>query len=61
MLANLGIVLSGIAVMVFKSPFPDLLIGLVVVAFVIWGGREILEQAREARRATDWGSAETGS
>lgn len=54
MLANLGIVLSGIAVMVFKSPLPDLLIGLVVVGIVIWGGWEILNQAR----AADSGSAE---
>lgn len=58
MLANFGIVLSGIAVMVFKSALPDLLIGLVVVGFVFWGGREILEQAR---RAADSDSAGTGS
>lgn len=50
MLANLGIVASGIAVMVLKSPLPDLLIGLLVVGIVFQGGWEILEQAREARR-----------
>lgn len=38
MLANLGIVSSGIAVMVFKSPLPDLLIGLRVVGAVVNGG-----------------------
>ncbi len=53
MIANLGIVASGIAVMVLKSPLPDLLIGVVVVGIVIWGGWEILEQAREARSAAD--------
>lgn len=49
MVANLGIALSGIAVMVFRSPLPDLLIGVVVVGIVVRGGLEILEQAREAR------------
>ena len=51
MLANLGIVLSGLAVMIFKSPIPDLLIGLVVVCIVIKGGWEILNKAREATRS----------
>lgn len=52
MIANLGIVASGVAVMLFESALPDLLIGLAVVGIVIWGGWEILEQAREARRAS---------
>lgn len=51
MLANLGIVLSGIAVMVFKSPLPDLLIGLLVVGIVLKGAWDILREARAARRA----------
>lgn len=50
MLANVGVLASGIAVMVFKSPVPDLLIGLLVVGIVLKGGWEILEQAREATR-----------
>ena len=50
MLANLGVAISGAAVMIFKSPLPDLLIGLVVVGIVLKGGREILKEAREARR-----------
>ncbi|MCB4823050.1 cation transporter [Roseicella aerolata] len=53
MLANAGIVLSGVAVMLTGSAVPDLLIGLVVVGIVLHGGWEILEQAREARRAAD--------
>lgn len=48
MLANLGIVASGAAVMFFKSPLPDLLIGLVVVGIVLKGGWDILAEAREA-------------
>lgn len=49
MLANLGIVLSGIAVMVFESPLPDLVIGIAVVGIVIHGGWEILKKAGAAR------------
>lgn len=49
MIANLGIAASGLAVMIFKSPLPDLLIGVLVVGLVIKGGWEILEHAREAR------------
>ena len=51
MLANLGIVASGVAVMIFKSPLPDLLIGLAVVGIVIKGGWEILGDARQALRS----------
>lgn len=51
MLANLGIVLSGVAVMIFESPLPDLLIGLVVVGVVLKGGWDILREAGEASRA----------
>lgn len=49
MLANAGIVVSGLAVMALNSPLPDLLIGLVTVGLVVHGGWEILEQAREAK------------
>lgn len=47
MVVNLGIVLSGIAVMIFKSPVPDLVIGLIVVGISIKGGMEILKEANE--------------
>ncbi|WP_114089472.1 cation transporter [Thalassospira profundimaris] len=53
MIVNLGIVASGLAVMVLKSPLPDLLIGLVLVGVIIKGGWEILEHAKEARHAAD--------
>ena len=49
MLANFGIALSGVAVMLLKSPLPDLIIGIIVVGIGIKGGWEILEQARQAR------------
>lgn len=60
MLANLGIVLSGVAVMVFKSQLPDLLIGLVVVGIVLKGGWDILGEAREASRGAEADSGEAG-
>ncbi len=53
MLANAGIVVSGVGVMVFKSPLPDLLIGIVVAGIALKGGWEILKQARDANRAAD--------
>lgn len=53
MLANAGIALSGAAVMFFRSPLPDLIIGLVVVAIAVKGGLEILEHARDSRSAAD--------
>lgn len=51
MIVNFGIALSGVAVMVLNSPYPDLLIGLIMVAIIIKGGREILENANNARHA----------
>jgi len=51
MAVNVGIVLSGVLVMLLKSPIPDLLIGIVVVGIVFKGGWEILGEAREAREA----------
>ncbi|CAM5529980.1 Zinc transporter ZitB [Mycolicibacterium aubagnense] len=50
MLANAGIVVSGAAVMFFRSALPDLIIGLVVVGIVLKGGWDILKEAREAQR-----------
>jgi len=51
MYVNLGIAASGVAVILFQSSLPDLLIGLVVVAIAFKGGWEILGQARDARRS----------
>ena len=49
MMANAGIVVSGAAVMFFRSPLPDLIIGLIVGGIVIKGGWDILQEAHEAR------------
>ena len=47
--ANVGIVISGLAVMYFRSPLPDLVVGLIVVGIGLKGGWEILRQASAAR------------
>lgn len=54
MVVNVGIVLSGVLVMILRSPIPDLLIGMVVVGIVFKGGWEILGEAREAREAASY-------
>lgn len=50
MLANIGIVISGAAVMLFESPLPDLIIGLMVGGIVLKGGFDILKEAQEAKQ-----------
>lgn len=46
-LVNLGIVLSGMLVLLFVSPISDLLIGLAVVFIAFRSGQEILEATHE--------------
>ena len=48
MLVNSAIAVSGLAVILFNSPYPDLIIGLGVVVVVVRSGLEILEKAGEA-------------
>lgn len=47
-LVNLGIVATGALVALTGSQIPDLLIGVAVAIIAFRGGREILQQAREA-------------
>ena len=53
MISNLAIAASGVAVMLFGSPLPDLIIGLIVSVIVARGGWQILGEAREARAASE--------
>ncbi|MEJ5301324.1 MAG: cation transporter [Thermodesulforhabdaceae bacterium] len=53
MLANLGVILSGILVAVTASHIPDLVIGLLISALVVRGGLAILREAKAA--STDGG------
>ncbi len=50
-LVNLGIVLSAIAVMIFKSSIPDLLIGIALVGISLKGGIEILKEANKEEKS----------
>jgi Co/Zn/Cd efflux system component len=59
MIANAGIVLSGILVMLLHNPIPDLIIGLIVVLIGAKGGWEIIEQARKATRGEGSEAADT--
>lgn len=44
---NLGIIVSGLGVMILKSSIPDLVAGVIVVGISIWGGIHILKDARK--------------
>ncbi len=48
-LANLGLILSGILVALTASSLPDLIIGLLISALVIRGGIVILGEAKQAQ------------
>lgn len=45
-IANVGVILSGVLVYAFTSRWPDLLIGAIIVAVVMRGGLEIVAEAR---------------
>ena len=47
-LANLGVIFSGLAVMFFNSRFPDLVIGAIISVAVINGGYRILKQTGQS-------------
>lgn len=44
---NLGIVASGLGVMILNSSIPDLVVAVIVVGISIWGGIHILKDARQ--------------
>ncbi len=48
-IANAGIILSGALVMYLESRLPDLIIGAAVSIIVLWGGLQIMREAKEAR------------
>jgi Co/Zn/Cd efflux system component len=45
-IANFGVIVSGVLVMLTGSRLPDLIIGTLVSALVVNGGRRILQEAR---------------
>lgn len=50
-IANLGVILSGLLVWAFGSRYPDLVIGLVIAVVVLRGGVRILREASEEKAA----------
>jgi len=48
-IANLGVIASGVLVAILGSRFPDLVIGTIISLVVVRGGFVILREAREAR------------
>lgn len=48
--ANIGVIVSGLLVLLTGSRYPDLIVGLAIGAYVIREALEILENARRARR-----------
>ena len=45
-LANIGVIVSGLLVNLLANRLPDLLIGAAISALVIWGGIRILRDAK---------------
>ena len=47
-IANLGVIVSGILVAILGNRYPDLIIGAIISVVVIRGGFKILREARQA-------------
>lgn len=47
-IANIGVILSGVLVTLFASRLPDLVVGAIVSGLVIAGGRRILREAGQS-------------
>jgi Co/Zn/Cd efflux system component len=52
-IANLGVILSGVLVWLIGNRYPDLVIGAVISLIVIRGGIKILREANESRLGAD--------
>jgi Co/Zn/Cd efflux system component len=50
-IANVGVIVSGVLVWLLGSRLPDLVVGAVIAVIVVKGGFEILREAREASSA----------
>lgn len=50
-IANLGVIISGSLVWLVGSRYPDLVIGAIISAVVVWGGVKILREAAHAKEA----------
>ena len=50
-IANLGVIVSGVLVALIGSRFPDLIVGTIISLIVIWGGIKILKDAKQTRES----------
>jgi len=57
-IANLGVIVSGVLVMYLGSRVPDLIIGALIAIVVIRGGMQILREAKESRESAEASSRE---
>ena len=51
-IANVGVIVAGILVLMLDSRWPDLLIGTIIVIVVFRGGLSIIKQARDELQQT---------
>ncbi|OKH14688.1 hypothetical protein NIES208_13505 [[Limnothrix rosea] IAM M-220] len=47
-IANIGVILSGVLVLLLDSRYPDLIIGLIIAAIVFRGGLKIIQEAQKS-------------
>jgi len=50
-IANLGVIVSGVLVAILGSRFPDLVVGTIIAVIVTRGGIKILKDAKETRES----------
>ncbi|QEQ01350.1 cation diffusion facilitator family transporter [Thermosynechococcus sp. QKsg1] len=47
-IANVSVIIAGGLVALFRSPYPDLIVGFGIASLVLWGGIRIVRDARQA-------------
>jgi cation diffusion facilitator family transporter len=45
-IANVGVIISGLLVMILETHWPDLVIGLIIAAIIVQGGFRIIKEAK---------------
>ena len=55
-IANLGVIIGGVLVAWLASPWPDLIIGLIIAVIVTHGGVRIIKEANSERNSNEGGA-----
>ncbi len=50
-IANLGVIVSGLLVWLLGNRFPDLIVGAIISSVIVSGGVKILQEAKQERKA----------